>query len=64
MKNLFVRGLVWTIVAFAAFALTLALSATAGGAAFEVPLWVPFAGMSLVFVGGSVLRRGLLDQDD
>lgn len=64
MKNWFVRGLVWTIVAFAAFALTLTLSATADGAAFDVPVWVPFAGMSLVFMGGSVLRRGLLDQND
>ncbi len=64
MKNWLVRGLVWTIAAFAAFALTLALTASADGAAFDVPVWVPLAGMSLVFVGGTVLRRGLLDQND
>lgn len=64
MKNLFVRGLVWATWAFAVFAVTVVLAGTSGDAAFEVPLWVPVAGLSLVFVGSSVLRRGLLDQDD
>ncbi len=63
MKHLFVRGLVWTTWAFAVFAMTVVLAGTAGDAAFEVPLWVPFAGLALVVAGGSVLRRGLLEQD-
>lgn len=64
MKTWFVRGVVWTVVGFAAFALTLALTASADGARYEVPLWVPVAGVALLFVGGTVLRRELLDQND
>lgn len=64
MMNWFVRGLVWAVAGIAAVTFTVALTAGADGAAFDVPVWVPFAGMTLLFVGGSVLRRGLLDEND
>lgn len=64
MKSSFVRGLVWAVVAIAAFVLVFVLTASSNGAGFDVPAWVPLAGVALLFVGGSVLRRGLLDQND
>lgn len=64
MLNWLVRGLVWAVVGIAAITFTLALTAGADSASSEVPAWVPFAGMGLLVVGGSVLRRGLLDDTD
>jgi hypothetical protein len=64
MKSWFVRAVTWSVVGIAAFALTLALTAGSNGTGFDVPAWVPLAGLALLFVGGSVLRRALLDQND
>lgn len=63
MKSWLVRVLVWTVVGFAAFSLTVTLSA-ADRSGVDVPVWVPFAGVALLVVGATVLRRGLLDQND
>lgn len=64
MKNWFVRGIRRGLVVVAAFALTVVLAASSSeaGTGTSVPTWVPFAALALLFVGGSVLRRGLLDQ--
>lgn len=61
MKSWLVRGLLWSIVLVAAFGFTLATTASSGPVV-AIPSWVPFGALALLFVGGTVLRRGLLDR--
>lgn len=61
MKNWLVRGLLWCVALVAAFGFTLATT-TSSGPVVAIPNWVPFGALALLFLGGSVLRRGLLDR--
>jgi len=63
MKSWFVRGLAWSLVLVATVAFTFATT-TSSGPVVAIPSWVPFAGLALLFVGGAVLRRSLLEQPE
>ncbi len=63
MKNWIVRGLVWSLVLVAAFAFSLATRSGAESVV-AVPTWVPIAAVALLFLGGTVLRRSLVEQPE
>lgn len=63
MKSWFMKGLLWSLAVVATFAFTLATS-TSSAPVVAIPGWVPFAGLVLLFLGWSVLRRSLLEQPE